>query len=753
MVHNNKVLTVSYGTFSCTLEGFEDSFGTMKAIAEYFRDLASDDRYFGAEPPQPDADMLARIAQREISRRVEAHSDASGIVLRAHDTGAALATAAAVADAEPAPSVEPAPSPEPVAEPVAQAEADVAEPVAEPVAPVVVADVVPVVDDAPVAAEDPVVAEDAVVEAAQADVRDDVAEAEPEVEVEAETVAPDVILDVPAPAVTDEAEAQVEAAAEEDEDALDLSSIMSQQDDADFEDENDTVVAPAFEMIPEPVSTATPAPDSIAAKLQRIRAVVSNTETTEADYDEDQHAEAFLADATQDISSAIAADDDVDVIEDEEDDSIALALAEFELDTAEDVVEDIAEEAAEEPVAQDPEWVEAIAEPTVDATFGDEEIGDDAIGDEDAAGEDTLFAGLSDDDADLETPEGIADLDMKNILSDAAKEERDEASEQDDAAPVRARVVKVKRADLEAAIAHGDLEEIDEDETDGSLSPEEEADLLRELADVEAELHSDDDMEVDADDDGDNMFDTVGDADDDENLFQPEPEDEVRAEDDMTRLMEEAGNKMDEPENAIRRETYTQLRAAVAATQAEKSVTGEIPQLTHDDDYRNDLANVVRPRRPAASGSERPGRPDGDRPAPLKLVAEQRVDDAAGNTQRGPVRPRRVSPADMETALQAENADGQSGFVIFAQEVGATGLSELLEAAAAYMSYVEGRDQFSRPQLMTKVRQVEKGEFNREDGLRSFGQLLRDGKICKTKGGRFTASEHIGFKPAQREAS
>lgn len=89
MVGSNKILTVSYGTFSCTLEGFEDPFVSMKSIAEYFRDLAADDRFFGAEPPQPDVQHLHALAQENSLVPVEAVPEHNGIRLRQSPSDAA----------------------------------------------------------------------------------------------------------------------------------------------------------------------------------------------------------------------------------------------------------------------------------------------------------------------------------------------------------------------------------------------------------------------------------------------------------------------------------------------------------------------------------------------------------------------------------------------------------------------------------------------------------------------------------------
>jgi hypothetical protein len=557
MVQNNKVLTVSYGTFSCTLEGFDDSFETMKAIAEYFRDLAAEDRYFGSEPPQPDAEMLARIAQRDAARRIEASHDDHGLVLRSTD--------------QPAPA------------PIASHPAPIAQP-----------------EEAPVA------------------------EAEPS------------------------ADAQ------------------------------------------------SPAADSIAAKLQRIRAVVSHTDENTVVYAEDE--ETSLMNAKAGPSDAVAAafaagalnSSDFEEEVEETRDTETEITSDLQPTDLEKAPEDTA---PEEPAAAqqdfsveedpEPEHLPKMAEPAED---------EQAAGQEPFAPEDETEVAAVLEKADVQEEQPVEDTatedeeEIVNILSDYAM---------DDETP--------------------SVEEDDEVLPEGFLTANDEEDLLSEISNVEEFLAR---RAADSGSDVSGM------------------------DQDVSRLMDKADVQMDDPAASDQRETYSHLRAAVAATEAERS--GKAPERTladaDEDEYR-DMTSSISPRRPEVEVTST--RPQPEALAPLKLVAEQRVDTQASSDD--PVTPRRVR------AQEQDNATEEGGFALYAQEQGAQSLPDLLEAAASYLSFVEGQEQFSRPQLMNKIRSLKQDEFNREESLRSFGQLLRDGKIEKAGGGRFAASTQIGFRPDDDE--
>ncbi|SLN40247.1 hypothetical protein ROA7450_01926 [Roseovarius albus] len=220
------------------------------------------------------------------------------------------------------------------------------------------------------------------------------------------------------------------------------------------------------------------------------------------------------------------------------------------------------------------------------------------------------------------------------------------------------------------------------------------------------------------------------------------------ASDDVSRIFERAEDQREAPESSIRRNAIQHLRAAVAAARAEKSAGSELSPDVDEKPYRSDIESVMRPRRPRILGSHAPEQPATDQSAtPLKLVAEQRID-----TDSDPVLPRRISSEMAAATTHASPVSGEhSSFMEFVQEMGADDLAELLEAAAAYMSDVEGMPQFSRPMLMGKLKELKRTNYTREDTLRSFGQLLRRGKIKKLKGGRFAVTEETDYRAEDRD--
>ncbi len=805
MVSVSKILTVSYGTFSCTLEGFDEPFTTMKAIAEYFRDLASEDRYFGAEPPTPDAQMLHQIAENAIQKRVSAQVGDNSVTLRA-DEGRDADDDAATAKVE---AFKPAPE---------QAPVQAAEPVATQ----------PATEEVGKASAGAPKLEDEIEDAlaarrAQLGTDGDTADSTPDSPAPEQGYEEDEVNaadPVNAPIVESVAGklARIRALVAADRNAALAASEQAREDDTQEE------------------LAAEPASDFAAFEPVSEEVSESHTETPEAevassnsDQDDDEAqivsqdpiedpaeapAEVSESGTEDELSAWDAAESDAETTSDE------AILAAISTDAKDDTQEDTAENSeADEPAdavtsdeadlsdvigqamsdddASDDEATGTAPEPVAETeTETETEAKADAPVEADDSFEDALAAALddtaSDDGADgadgeasdSDTPDQsatqadptteLASADVTEVAEIASLSEETAEQEDDEAITPsmselvqmrRVRVLKVRRSVVEAAEAKASAKALESKplELDGATEDTTAEDASAKESSAEGDAHADlPDLPKTRParaQSGRDRLAQIGIAHDG-----PAVE----------RIIAATNDRLEEDDNRRRVNAISHLKAAVAATNAERQARGGAEPVSDEAaDYRQDLQNVVRrpARTPRGQGGNTAERMDDyeaagaetgfdtapaattvrERPAPLVLVSEQRI-DAPSDHALELLQKRRILTGNSEPATQEDLEDARS-FSEFAEELGASELTDLLEAAAAYVSFVEGRPHFTRPHIMGHVAQAQADRgYSREDGLRSFGTLLRNGTIRKLKRGQFVIADDSKFAPEARYA-
>jgi hypothetical protein len=672
-----KKLTVSYGTFSCTLEGFDDAIATMKAVAEFFRDLSAEDRYFGATPPVPDAAMLERLAEGESRRRVEARMSEGGLVLRA---GAVAPPPAAAPVNGTRAGVAPAAPGESVAARLARIRAMAARARAAEAPP---RSIFAEDEGAETPAESAVdSAAGSAAEAARAAPPAPAAATPP---APAAAPVPEPLPPTPAagpelavePSPTPAGEARVEAAP------------MWPEEEYE-EDEPAPAFGTALPAVPAPPAETTPAPEATAAAPAEGPAPEAAYQPApEAPHQPAPEAAPEAAPAPQEQAAAVAGDAGMPPAP-RGAPSPAGAAQTLDMGAADAIrryfgadgvdegvraplMPEVAPEAAKPPPA-----AEAAPEPAPGPAAAPHEEGPAEAG-----------PMLLTDPVDTERPIGPVENQIRTFLN-----------------RLRSASKPVEDAGAQASIrAAGPPAE-----------PEAPAAPARERRP---------------------WAERTGDASEGE---------------DLDRLMEAADSQLEVADNKRRIAALSHLKAAVAATEAERLLGGEAAEDTAAaiDRYREDLSRLVQapiaqPAEPARRREPAPPQAE-SRTAPLLLAIDQRI-DAAG---------RKAAPAGAPTASATgayvggvDTADERVpaeaaglAFPEFAARLGVREIGDLMEAAAAYLAVQEGREAFSRPQIMRKVAQVaDETAFSREDGLRAFGALLRRGRLAKLRRGQFTISQ------------
>ncbi len=724
MVISNKILTVTYGTFSCTLEGFDDPFTTLQMVAEYFRKLAAEDRYFGAVPQAPDPEAIKRIAEKNSDVSIEAEIGSDGVILR--------------------PSVD-----EP-SDAEAEVEAAPVEEAAEPVADM--ADGAPEVSDITAAqdmavVEEPLPQEEQTVVSDEPDTiqADDPADTTPETsanlsddpfwneEDTAEAQLPEEdaatiegLTEQPAPEQEEPAQASDEEQTEAHEDDLraeEPSDIEETEVTAEAEPAAETAAEAGLEQ-PETTETA---PTNLAffhstrrgpRAAQEDLAAEPADQTQEAAIREEEPAAAQEETATAPDAQTEAADEQAEIERAVDAAAAATASTQHMTDTQRAVAEALAairrnirhaEQEAEDAEEAMPEAVADLAEPAEPAeTTAREPESPQADGWE-------------------EQPE-----EADSIFTAAPAEE---APAQEDVAAV-AETHVAPPADPEPAelAATAEKEPEPEDILNAEFSAEE---ARRERV---------------------------------KTMLASSPDSEER---ELDRLLQETSSKMDHPEQRRRMSALDQLKAAVAATEAERMISGKTGTdngATDLDEYREELRRT-QPETIQSAGGVANGSgtaPETSQP-PLILVSEQRIDTLDNGAEDHTHDPQhevaetngnlalksdmRVEPDD-DGEIQGIPADAfreATSFADFAERIGAFDLPDLLEAAAAYTAIIEKKERFSRAQVMAKVAKLNHGDaYSKEAGLRAFGKLLREGKILRVQDGQFGISKASRFSIASR---
>lgn len=741
----NRILTVSYGAFSCTLEGFDDPFSAMKDIAEYFRDLAAQDRLFGAEPPTPDAQMLHAIAQNSAIKPVRAAMTDDGIRL---SQGSPTDTPEAPVDSGTAPD---------------ECSDDGAEPTADPSMPVFDAGLgseIAEVESAPGTSDR---LQPRMDETAALAIDDTLTTPEAPTPVFAtdDPVLPEMIIDDALPDTVALGEAYKRAEIDLDEarfepEMADLPAIKG-KDTSDYEAEVSALFQVPSTDLPEPdarreqdqaYTNAGLSASSIAAKLQRIRSVVAasssasfdtpmpdfdvedtddltdaitfaapaaETRTDDTETDSTAETEPLQEDAPLVLTEATeaAAVDDMTVAQDEPlgpEAAPALRLnedghTEAEISAASD--EDVIAATLGILAQEDPS---AVVAPAKDDTELSEEIEDaTAVGGTDDAVEDAGWAST--------------DLSL--------------TGDEDDAAPSAPEAHGPKTAPL--GLSHEDLEAAAAlTRTRDAPRPEAFANsALLDPQDPEAPDVADADVNLIEDQPVDTASsDEISDSLRHQIISDPDQDGTVE------RLLAETDTQLKEQGAQRRQSALSHLKAAVAATLADRIGTmrraPETPPSVPPEEADNSAEDIAHADAPAPS--EAPIEDDG-MVAPLVLVPQARIDQSSSDDA---VRPRRITRSALSSQDDMRAQD--TGFATYVGSVGATELRDLLEAAAAYLSSVEGKSYFSRPEVMHLVMRHDRDHsFSREDSLRGFGDLLRDGTIEKVSRGQFAISTASRF--------